>query len=112
MRATTAEEFTAVRAEIRAGDEETPHQMRVLHEDLVGRIVLQIPSPVRLKPDSTYQGTSLATLARCRRRGALPLEHVRHVTLSLLEVRNPVGHPIGCRLPEQEVIEELVHVHG
>lgn len=40
MRAATAEEFTAVRAEIRAGDEETRHQMRVLHEDLVGRIAL------------------------------------------------------------------------
>lgn len=33
-------EFGALRAEVIAGDEETRRQMRVLHEDLVGRIAL------------------------------------------------------------------------
>jgi len=37
-------EFSAMvetlRAEIRAGDEETRHQMRVLHEDVIGRLAL------------------------------------------------------------------------
>ena len=33
-------EFAALRAEMIAGDEETRRQMRVLHEDLVGRIAL------------------------------------------------------------------------
>jgi hypothetical protein len=33
-------EFSAVRSEIRSGDEETRTQMRVLHEDLVSRIAM------------------------------------------------------------------------
>jgi len=33
-------EFSAVRAEMRAGDEETRRLMRVLHEDVIARIAL------------------------------------------------------------------------
>jgi hypothetical protein len=33
-------EFAAIRHEIRAGDEETRRQMRVLHEDVIARIAL------------------------------------------------------------------------
>jgi len=35
-----ADHVAALRVEIRAGDEETRQQMRVLHEDLVARIGL------------------------------------------------------------------------
>jgi hypothetical protein len=44
FRVEVAERFdtlaSTLRAEIRSGDEETRHQMRALHEDLVGRIAL------------------------------------------------------------------------
>ena len=33
-------EFSAMRAEMHAGDEDTRRQMRVLHEDIVGRLAL------------------------------------------------------------------------
>ena len=38
LREEMRDEFSAVRAEIRAGDEETRVQMRVLHEEVIGRI--------------------------------------------------------------------------
>ena len=34
------EEFAAVREDIRTGDEETRHQMRILHEEVISRIAL------------------------------------------------------------------------
>ena len=40
LRAAMGEHETMLRDEIRAGDEETRRYMRVLHEDLVGRIAL------------------------------------------------------------------------
>ena len=59
LRADMSAEFAAVRDEIRAGDEETRRQMRVLHEDVIARIALlqegldrrkgQGPAPVRRK---------------------------------------------------------------
>lgn len=38
LRAEMREEFSAVRQEIREGDEETRRFMRVLHEEVIGRI--------------------------------------------------------------------------
>jgi predicted nucleic acid-binding Zn-ribbon protein len=47
------DEFSAVREDIRAGDEETRRLMRVLHEDVIGRFALltegRVPG-VRRKP--------------------------------------------------------------
>jgi hypothetical protein len=40
VRSEMAVEFTRIRDEIKAGDDETRHQMRILHEDLVARIAL------------------------------------------------------------------------
>src|SRR5262245_40739006 len=42
----------------------------------------------------------------------LRLEHIRDVTPSLLQERHALLHPVRLRLPEQEVIEELVLVDG
>jgi len=40
LRTEMRDEFSALRGEIREGDEETRRFMRMLHEDLVGRIAL------------------------------------------------------------------------
>lgn len=41
--------FAALRDEIRSGDEETRRQMRLLHEDVIGRIAL-LQNGLREKP--------------------------------------------------------------
>jgi hypothetical protein len=38
LRTAMRDEFSAVRVEIRAGDEETRRYMRVLHEEVIGRL--------------------------------------------------------------------------
>ena len=40
LRTEMRDEFSAIRQEMRAGDQETRTLMRVLHEDVIGRIAL------------------------------------------------------------------------
>jgi len=57
------DDFTALRAEVRAGDEETRRQMRVLHEDAISRIALLQEGVNRIN------GNHATETKRRRRRG-------------------------------------------